>query len=243
MHKGTILSVEDDEHLQFVLGEYLRDDGYNVLLANDFHSALTHAANTAINVVLLDLVLPDGDGLSLIPQLKSSCNAGIIVLSGKDNTTEKVVCLEMGADDYLTKPFEMREMSARIKAVMRRLEPLNSPAPTVVDVPDRLRLPNGWVLDRSSYQVFDLGSRSVELTTGEFKLLNVLAHSANRVLNREQIFELTREGNTAFDVYDRAVDIQIARLRKKIGDVQKPPQIIRTIRGVGYMLCGPVESI
>lgn len=243
MHKGTILSVEDDEHLQFVLGEYLRDDGYNVLLANDFHSALTHAANTAINVVLLDLVLPDGDGLSLISQLKSSCNAGIIVLSGKDNTTEKVVCLEMGADDYLTKPFEMREMSARIKAVMRRLEPLNSPAPTVVDVPDRLRLPNGWVLDRSSYQVFDLGSRSVELTTGEFKLLNVLAHSANRVLNREQIFELTREGNTAFDVYDRAVDIQIARLRKKIGDVQKPPQIIRTIRGVGYMLCGPVESI
>lgn len=243
MHKGTILSVEDDEHLQFVLGEYLRDDGYNVLLANDFHSALTHAANTAINVVLLDLVLPDGDGLSLIPQLKSSCNAGIIVLSGKDNTTEKVVCLEMGADDYLTKPFEMREMSARIKAVMRRLESVAAPAPTVVDSPDRLRLPNGWILDRSSYQVFDLDSRSAELTTGEFKLLNVLAHSANRVLNREQLFELTREGNTAFDVYDRAVDIQIARLRKKIGDVQKPPQIIRTIRGVGYMLCGPVEFV
>lgn len=244
MQKGTILSVEDDEQLQFVLGEYLKDDGYNVLFANNFKAALEHAANTRINVVLLDLVLPDGDGLSLIPQLKSSCNAGIIVLSGKDNTTEKVVCLEMGADDYLTKPFEMREMSARIKAVMRRLE---STPPTSVRTEssdrDRVRLPNGWVLDRSSYQVFDSESRSAELTTGEFKLLNVLAQAANRVLSREQLFELTREGNTAFDVYDRAIDIQIARLRKKIGDVQKPPQVIRTIRGVGYMLCGPVEAV
>lgn len=243
MHKGTILSVEDDENLQFVLGEYLRDDGYNVLLANDLQTALSHAASTAINVVLLDLVLPDGDGLSLIPQLKSSCNAGIIVLSGKDNTTEKVVCLELGADDYLTKPFEMREMSARIKAVMRRLEAL-TPAPVIVqDQPDCLRIPNGWILDRSRYQVFDDQERSAELTTGEFKLLDVLVQSANRVLSREQLFELTREGNAAFDVYDRAIDIQIARLRKKIGDVQKPPQIIRTVRGVGYMLCGTIESL
>lgn len=243
MHKGTILSVEDDENLQFVLGEYLKDDGYNVLFARDFKSAQAEVANTLINVVLLDLGLPDGDGLSLIPLLKSNCKAGIIVLSGKDDTTEKVVCLEMGADDYLTKPFEMREMSARIKAVMRRLESLpQAPAPSS-ETADCLRLPNGWILDRSRYQAFDAESRSAELTTGEFKLLNVLAQSANRVLSREQLFELTREGNASFDVYDRAIDIQIARLRKKIGDVQKPPQIIRTIRGVGYMLCGQIDPL
>ena len=241
MHKGTILSVEDDEHLQFVLGEYLTDDGYHVLFANDFKSAQAQLANTAINVVLLDLVLPDGDGLSLIPALKSSCNAGIIVISGKDDTTEKVVCLEMGADDYLTKPFEMREMSARIKAVMRRLEPATQVAPPQTAPVDRLRLPNGWILDLSRYQLFDDQSRSADLTTGEFKLLNVLVQSANRVLSREQLFELTRESNASFDIYDRAIDIQIARLRKKIGDTTKPPQIIRTVRGVGYMLCGQIE--
>lgn len=242
MHKGTILSVEDDEHLQFVLSEYLTDDGYNVLLARDVRSAQEHIANSAINVVLLDLVLPDGDGLNLITLLKSSCSAGIIVLSGKNDTTEKVVCLEMGADDYLTKPFEMREMSARIKAVMRRLE-AQTPPPPSNEPSEKLRLPNGWILDRSCYQVFDPEARSADLTTGEFRLLNVLAQSANRVLSREQLFELTREGNAAFDVYDRAVDIQIARLRKKIGDVQKPPQLIRTIRGVGYMLCGQIDTL
>lgn len=241
MYKGTILSVEDDEHLQFVLSEYLIDDGYQVLLANDFKSAQEFIANTRINVVLLDLVLPDGDGLSLITLLKSSCNAGIIVISGKDNTTEKVVCLEMGADDYLTKPFEMREMSARIKAVMRRLESIpSSPEPTASQ---RVRLPNGWVLDRSAYQLFNTDAQSADLTTGEFKLLDVLTQAANRVLSREQLFELTREGNASYDVYDRAVDIQIARLRKKIGDIHKPPQLIKTIRGVGYMFCGTVENI
>lgn len=243
VYKGTILSVEDDENLQFVVGEYLRDDGYNVLLAHDMRTALEHASTAPISVVLLDLVLPDGDGLSLIPEIKARSNAGIIVLSGKDNTIEKVVCLELGADDYLTKPFEMREMSARIKAVMRRLEALAPASAPEQGQTDCVRIPNGWILDRSRYQVFDDQDRSAELTTGEFKLLDILVQSANRVLSREQLFELTREGNSAFDVYDRAIDIQIARLRKKIGDVQKPPQIIRTVRGVGYMLCGNIESL
>ena len=243
MYKGTILSVEDDENLQFVLSEYLSEDGYRVLLAKDFKSAQAHIANTDINVVLLDLVLPDGDGLSLISLLKSSCNAGIIVLSGKDDTTEKVVCLEMGADDYLTKPFEMREMAARIKAVMRRLDATPTVAATESAISKKWRLPNGWILDQSSYQLFDAATATVPLTTGEFKLLQVLVEANNRVLSREQLFDLTREGDGNFDVYDRAVDIQIARLRKKIGDTEKPPTIIKTVRGVGYMLCGQVSHV
>ncbi|HVL00018.1 MAG TPA: response regulator transcription factor [Dongiaceae bacterium] len=240
MHKGRILSVEDDENLQFVVSQYLEEDGYEVLLANNFASALSVIAAEPVNVVLLDLVLPDGDGLNLISKLKAGSNAAIIVLSGKDNTLEKIVCLEMGADDYLTKPFEMRELSARIKAVLRRIETLPQPVQQEpVKTDSKLRLPNGWILDRTQYQAFDATAQPANLTVGEFKLLEVLAQSANRVLTREQLFELARSGGDP-DIYDRAIDIQIARLRKKIGDISKPPLLIKTIRGVGYMLCGAV---
>ncbi|HRC25951.1 MAG TPA: response regulator transcription factor, partial [Alphaproteobacteria bacterium] len=120
MQKATILSIEDDENLQTVVAQYLEEDGYTVLKAKDTKSALESADSGNLDVVLLDLVFPDGQGLSLIPQLRARSSAAIIVVSGKSETTEKIICLEMGADDYMTKPFEMRELSARIRAVMRR---------------------------------------------------------------------------------------------------------------------------
>lgn len=251
MNKGTILSVDDDENLQIVIGQYLESDGYNVIRAGNVASALQQAENHKPDVVLLDLVLPDGEGLVLIPQLRSKTGAGIIVVSGKSDTTEKIVCLEMGADDYITKPFEMRELSARIKAVLRRRDPSNDGLQAANEAQDdkkadsialaeKISFEGGWTLDRNQYQLFDNKGDSAELTTGEFKLLEALLMSANRALSREHLFDLTRDGE--FDAYDRAIDIQIARLRKKLCDDSKSPRVIKTIRGVGYIFCGALDK-
>lgn len=197
-----------------------------------------------LDVILLDLVLPDGEGLTLIPQLQTKTSAAIIVVSGKSDTTEKIICLEMGADDYITKPFEMRELSARIKAVLRRREPSNDASKNETKeknkAKEKIEFEQGWCLDRTQYQLFDDKNKSVELTTGEFKLLEALVLSANRALSREHLFELTRDGE--FDAYDRAIDIQVARLRKKLRDDSKAPRIIKTVRGVGYMFTGHLDD-
>ncbi|MBI1301925.1 MAG: response regulator [Alphaproteobacteria bacterium] len=232
MKKGTILSVDDDENLQTVISQYLEGDGYHVITANDASSALEKVESTPMDVILLDLVLPDVEGLSLIPQFQAKGKAGIIVVSGKSDTTEKIVCLEMGADDYLTKPFEMRELSARIKAVVRRMDSIGNhqPSKDSKSQPEQINFVN-WRLDRAQYQIFDQDSQPLNFTTGEFKLLEALVLSPNRALSRERLFELTRDGE--FDAYDRAIDIQIARIRKKLGD--EKGEIIKTVRGIGYM--------
>lgn len=238
MQKGTVLAVDDDENLQTVVSQYLEDDGYKVVNAGNISGALekTHGAN--FDVVLLDLNLPDGEGISLIPQMRTKTLAPIIIVSGKSDTTEKIVCLEMGADDYITKPFEMRELSARIKAVMRRTH-ANLQKAADGEKTEQIRFLS-WRLDRSQFQLYDEQNRSADLTTGEFKLLEALVLSPNRALSREHLFELTRDGE--FDSYDRAIDIQIARLRKKLGDDPKSPQIIKTVRGIGYMFALPANG-
>ena len=241
MNKKTVLSIDDDENLQIVITQYLEADGYKIVTAGDSASAL-EKADQHLDVILLDLVLPDGEGLTLIPQFRSKTSAGIIVVSGKSDTTEKIVCLEMGADDYITKPFEMRELSARIKAVLRRKEPSNdSPAAPKEskDTAEKIAFEGQWILDRNQYQLYNTDSSSAELTTGEFKLLEALLLSPNKALSRERLFTLTRDGE--YDVYDRAIDIQIARLRKKIGDDTKSPTLIKTVRGVGYMFTGKID--
>lgn len=233
MQKGTILSVDDDENLQLVVEQYLVGDGYNIIKAGDTKTALEKADLGGLDVILLDLVLPDGEGMTIIPQLQAKTKAAIIVVSGKNDTTEKIICLEMGADDYMTKPFEMRELSARIKAVTRRIENQSANDSEPNKANEKITFGDGWSLDRTQYQLFDKTNNSADLTTGEFKLLEALILSPNRALSREQLFELTRDGE--FDAYDRAIDIQIGRIRKKIGDDDKAPEFIKTVRGVGYM--------
>lgn len=215
MHKGTVLSVDDDENLQIVIEQYLEDDGYTVLKAGDVKTALEKTDSSALDVILLDLVLPDGEGLSLIPQFRSKSSAAIIVVSGKSETTEKIVCLEMGADDYITKPFEMRELSARIRAVQRRMAPAanEEDKSSPLKKAEKIRFDGGWVLDRTQYQLYNPEGKSVDLTTGEFKMMEALVVAAHRALSREHLFDLTRDGS--YDSYDRAIDIQIARIRKK----------------------------
>lgn len=238
--KATILSVDDDEGLQTVLSTYFEGDGYKVLNARSFKAAQEQSGNPAIDVILLDLGLPDGEGLALIPQIKAMSKAGIIVVSGKNDTTEKIVCLEMGADDFITKPFEMRELAARIKAVLRRATAAAQPAETVQEQQPERIIFGDWRLDRAQFQLFFKDGTSAELTTGEFRMLEALVTNPNRVLSRETLFDLTREGR--FDAFDRAIDIQIARLRKKIEPDANDPKLIKTVRGAGYMFVPPEDA-
>lgn len=238
MKKNKILVIDDDETLALVVKAYLETDGYAVYCAHSGADALALQAAELANVVLLDLGLPDIDGFSMIPRLKAISSAPVMVVSGKEDTTDKVVGLELGADDYITKPFEMRELSARIKAALRRAPPQ---AATETEAVSNERIYfEDWILDRSQYQVFDKDGTAMDLTSGEFKLLEAMVMAPNRVLTREQLFDQTREAS--FDGYDRAVDIQIGRIRKKFDDNPSRPRIIKTIRGVGYMFCGQVKK-
>lgn len=241
MTKATVLSVDDDANLQTVIRHYLEDDGYRVLSALSGKEMAEKIPGGAVDVVLLDLTLPDAEGLSLIATIRQSSSARIIIVSGKTDTTEKIIGLEMGADDYMTKPFEMRELAARIKAVLRRAQPAEGVAATP-EAGKTARVYFGdWCLDRTQYQLFNGAKESAGLTTGEFKLLEALVMAPSRALTREYLFDLTRDGG-AYDSYDRAIDIQVARLRKKLGDDSRTPDLIKTVRGVGYMFCGTTRT-
>ena len=242
MPKATVLSVDDDEGLQTVVSHYLESEGYNTLSAHSGQQLMKILEEKTPNIILLDLVLPDTDGISILAHLRGGKKIPVIVVSGKSDTTEKIVCLEMGADDYMTKPFEMRELSARIKAVLRRGEG-NTPSSTQEQNNEQVqnRVSFGeWVLDRGQFQMFDSKGVSADLTTGEYKLLDALISAPNKVLSRERLFELTREND--YDSFDRAVDIQIGRLRKKLGDDPKSPNYIKTVRGAGYMFTGDIKT-
>jgi len=241
MKKSTVICVDDDAGLQTVIGHHLEEQGYRVLSVMSGSELQERLETESADAILLDLMLPDAQGLDLIKTIRSKTNTPIIIVSGKDDTMEKIIGLEMGADDYMTKPFAMRELSARLKAVLRRSTATAEQSITETPAPsaEKIKFEN-WVLDRAQYQVFDTQQTSLELTIGEFRLLEALILAANRALTREYLFELTRDGS--FDAYDRAIDIQVARIRKKLGDDPKTSQLIRTVRGVGYMYCGSVEQ-
>lgn len=242
-NRATILSVDDDEGLQVVITHYLEAEGYKTLSATSGKQVMNVLKDSTPNLILLDLVLPDTDGISLLAQLRALKKIPVIVVSGKSDTTEKIVCLEMGADDYMTKPFEMRELSARIKAVLRRSSEdpqQGGPANDSAKQDGGLVKFDEWTLDKGRFQLLDGNNNSADLTTGEYKLLEALIDAPNKVLSRERLFELTREND--YDSFDRAVDIQIGRIRKKIGDDPKDPKYIKTVRGAGYMFCGEVQQ-
>jgi len=225
--------------------QYLEAQGYLIQSALNGAEMMQKLETSHPDIILLDLVLPDNDGLTLLSSLRTKSKAPVIVVSGKNEPTDRIVGLELGADDYLTKPFEMRELSARIKAVLRRTtaEPVEkgvsaNEGGNSLAKANRIAF-SGWILDRLQYQLFDSSNAPADLTSGEFKLLEALVISPNRVLSREQLFELTRQGD--FDVYDRVIDIQIARIRKKLNDDPKNPALLKTVRGVGYMFTGEAK--
>ena len=240
MPNKTVLAVDDDPKILKLLRQYLEEDGYRVFTAETGKAAMDILKAQLISVVLLDLVLPDTDGLAVMRQIQATTDIPVIVISGKGDATDKVVGLELGADDYISKPFHLREVVARIKSVLRRVELAGQQPEKGPGNDNRILQFDGWVMDTGKFELVSPDRKPVDLTTSEFQLLQTLAEAHNRVMSRERLFEITRNDN--YDSFDRAIDIQIGRLRKKLNDDPKSPRYIKTIRGVGYMFVGNVEK-
>lgn len=228
-----VLVVDDDPDVQALLDDYLSEQGYQVVAADSAAAARLALDAGAPGVVLLDVGLPGEDGLSLARYIRERFDIGIIMISGAGDTVDRIVGLEVGADDYVAKPFDPRELRARLKSVLRRYR-REAAAAEAAPVWDSQRVAVGHaVLDLDSRQLFDQGGREIPLTRMEFELLEVLVQRPNRPLTRDQLLNITQ--NRDWDPFDRSIDIRVARLRRKVEPDPERPRYIRTVRGVGYM--------
>lgn len=239
---GQILLVDDDPDVRAMLSEYLEMHGFDVV-AVDGGAAMRVALERQVpDVVLLDLRLPGEDGLSLMRYLRAHYALGVVMVTGAGEVVDRIVGLEMGADDYIAKPFEPRELLARVKSVMRRVQAPPRPgqgdgtseALSSTAAPDDGRVAVGdcW-LDLRAHRMFDGSGEEVLLTSMEFDLLKVFVEHPNQVLSRDRLLTLTR--NREWEPFDRSIDIRIARLRRKLEPDPERPRFIRTVRGAGYM--------
>ena len=221
------LLVEDDPRLATLTSTYLQRHGINVTHVVEGRRGLHEALHGRFDVVLLDLTLPDQDGLVVCRELRAASGVPIIVLTARGEEADRVMGLELGADDYLPKPFSARELLARIRAVVRRATGRAGPPVDVVRVGD-------LALDPGARRA-TLRGDALALTSYEFSLLYALASRAGRVLSREQIIGLA--GGNPEESFDRSIDVHISRLRHKLGDNPRQPRMLKTVRGVGYVLC------
>ena len=232
-----ILIVDDDREIRDLLSRFLKKHGYRVSTAEDGRAMQQQIEQGRFDLLVLDLMLPGEDGLSLCRRLRAESQVPVIMLTALGEETDRIVGLEMGADDYLAKPFNPRELLARIKAVMRRTG--RAPRPSEAAPATQLRF-EGWCLDVGRRELRAPDGALVDLTAGEFDLLVCLAEHPQRVLNRDQLLDLTRGRDAA--PFDRSIDIQISRLRRKLEDDPKQPRIVKTVRGGGYVFSARVAS-
>jgi DNA-binding response OmpR family regulator len=232
-----VLVVEDDPELRDFVARYLAEFDLRVSCAGDGKSMRKALAKSVVDLVLLDLKLPEEDGLMLARELRASSTIPIIIITSRNGEADRVLGLELGADDYLTKPFSARELVARIRTILRRARTHTA---TPGDGPRGLRFA-GWELDLRSRRLISAAGERAELTRAEFALLRVLLAAPRRVLTREQLIELSRGYDD--DVFDRSVDVQILRLRRKLEAEPSRPLLIRTERGLGYFFDARVEAV
>jgi DNA-binding response OmpR family regulator len=226
--KATILIVDDEPDLREVLEEYFSARGYTALTAESAIAARALAAEHPVDVALLDITMPGEDGLSLARHLRERYRKlAIIMLTSAGTVVDRIVGLEMGADDYVTKPFDPRELLARIKSVLRRTSLHFSEEVGA----ERVRI-GRCMLDRAAHRLTDEAGREVPMSTLEYALLKALSDHPNRVLSRDRILKLSGQGE--WNPFDRSVDLRILRLRKKIEPDPEHPQYIRTVRSEGY---------
>lgn len=225
-----ILVVDDDSRIRQMLSRYFEEEGYRVTLAGDGQEMRDCLDKQSIDIILLDLVLPGEDGLTLARDLRARSDVPLIMLTGRDDVVDRVVGLEVGADDYIAKPFHLREVLARVRGVLRRRHPQAS---ATVDWAPEVYSFEGLHLDTARRQLTADDGSEILLTTGEFDMLCVLVKHAGRVLQRELLMDLTRGRN--LEAFDRTIDAQIARLRRKIECDPGRPALIKSVRGVGYV--------
>ncbi len=226
------LLVEDDERLARFTGEFLTQHGVDVTRVADGEDALRQARVRSYDVIILDLMLPRRDGLDVCRELRAKSAVPILVVTARTDEADRVLGLELGADDYLTKPFSPRELLARVRALVRRARGHLGAEANVIRA-GHLELHTGSMTAQ-------FAGRPLDLTTYEFSILRVLAERGGRVLSREQILELVR--GTCDDAFDRSVDVRISRIRQKLGEEAGTPSAIRTVRGVGYMFATDGQS-
>jgi len=234
-----ILVVDDDHSMRVMLIEYLAGHGYQADGAATAAEAIAAVANKTYHLVLLDLGLPDGDGVDLARRWREELSISIICITGRNEEADLVMGLELAADDYITKPFSLREVLARMRAVLRRsAQPVQVPI-TRGKHPRAYRF-GGWTLNLNTRRLVAPDERVVALTNAEFNLLVVFLSTPGRIISREKLLESTR----AFDdIYDRAIDVQILRLRRKLEADPKNPTLLRTERGAGYFLDTEIEPL
>jgi two-component system OmpR family response regulator len=234
---GHILIVDDQREICELVQEYLSGEGYRVSTAQSGAEMRKVMAQSPVDLVILDLMLPGEDGLTLARALRQESNVGIIILTGRGEIVDRIIGLEMGADDYLPKPFHLRELLARVKSVLRRA---SSRGTEKQPTPPRSKARfAGWNLDLSSRELFSPSGREVRLTTGEFDLLAAFVNNANQVLTRDRLLDLAR--NREAGPFDRTIDVQVGRLRRKLEDDPQRPTMIKTVRGSGYIFTPVVE--
>jgi two-component system OmpR family response regulator len=235
---GHILIVDDQREICDLVQEYLSGEGYRVSTAQSGAEMRRVMAQSSVDLVILDLMLPGEDGLTLARSLRQDLpNVGIIILTGRGEIVDRIIGLEMGADDYLPKPFHLRELLARVKSVLRRASSRGAEKQTG---PARSKARfAGWHLDLSSRELFSPSGKEVRLTTGEFDLLAAFVNNANQVLTRDRLLDLAR--NREAGPFDRTIDVQVGRLRRKLEDDPQRPTMIKTVRGSGYIFTPMVE--
>jgi len=231
--KIPVLVIDDDRKLCRLIGEYLEPMGYSVAAAHTGSEGLERALSHDYKAVILDVMLPGMDGFEVLKQLRQRSDVPVLMLTARGEEADRIVGLEIGADDYLPKTFSTRELLARLRAVTRRAnrtrENSDEETPTEVVV--------GGLRVNTSARVAFLGDEPLPLTPVEFDLLVSLAQARGRVKSREQLLEEIRDRN--YDVFDRSIDVHVSTLRRKLGDDPKSPRFIRTVRTAGYMLIKP----
>ncbi len=234
-----VLVVEDDPALQRMIVNYFGENNIRTLVASGRQEMVSQLSGTAVSLVILDLRLGQEDGLDLLREVRSSSDVPVIIITGhRRDDIDRVVGLELGADDYLTKPFNLRELLARVRAVLRRFD-IGRTAPARDPERGRFRF-GGWQLDFKTRQLTDPTGAPVPLTKGEYALLLAFLDAPQRPLSREHLLQATRLHE---DVFDRSIDVQILRLRRKLERDPSAPCVIKTERGVGYVFAVAVERV
>jgi DNA-binding response OmpR family regulator len=224
--KTKVLVIDDDERLNALLTRYMDRFGLSVHSATDPRAGLRMLKSDPPDIVILDVMLPEMDGFAVCRKVRETSRVPIIMLTARGEVMDRILGLEMGADDYLAKPFEPRELVARVQAVLRRGVPAENQ--------ERVRV--GSLDVDGATRCVRLGGRDLGVTTAEFELLSLLVRNRGRVLSRERILDGTR--GIDWEAYDRSIDVLISRLRQKLGDDAKRPSFIRTVRGAGYVFIG-----
>jgi two-component system OmpR family response regulator len=232
-----ILVVDDDAEIRTLLTRYLERNGLRATAVGDGRAMWQALDRGRFDLVVLDLMLPGDDGLTLCRTLRARSDIPVIMLTARGDETDRIVGLEMGADDYLPKPFSARELLARIKVILRRTRSL--PPNLAPQGECRLRFA-GWTLDTARRQLVAPGGEATPIGGAEYKLLRVFLDHPHRVLDRDQLLDLS-QGREA-EPLDRSIDVQVSRLRHRLGDDPKSPQLIKTVRGEGYVLSVPVHK-